>query len=63
MRKDQSVSTSHSGNVPFGDGMNFISVFPFADVKRVTGNDLPELNNITLANEALVSEIVQWIMD
>ncbi|WP_205619693.1 endonuclease/exonuclease/phosphatase family protein [Gracilibacillus halophilus] len=28
--------TSHSGNVPFGDGMNFISNFPMKDVKRVT---------------------------
>lgn len=28
--------TSHSGNVPFGDGMNFISEVPFADVKRIT---------------------------
>ncbi|HEY8499061.1 MAG TPA: jacalin-like lectin [Clostridia bacterium] len=31
--------TSHSGNVPFGDGMNFISQIPFADVKRITWNE------------------------
>ncbi len=30
--------TSHSGNVPFGDGMNFLSMVPFGDVKRVTWN-------------------------
>ena len=31
--------TSHSGNVPFGDGLNFISKVPFNDVKRVTWKD------------------------
>lgn len=31
--------TSHSGNVPFGDGMNFISRVPFSDVKRITWKD------------------------
>jgi len=31
--------TTHSGNVPFGDGMNFISRVPFSDVKRITWND------------------------
>lgn len=28
--------TSHTGNVPFGDGMNFISKLPFNDCDRVT---------------------------
>lgn len=31
--------TSHSGNVPFGDGMNFISSVPFEDTHRVTWNE------------------------
>lgn len=28
--------TSHSGNIFFGDGLNFISKIPFDDVKRIT---------------------------
>lgn len=28
--------TAHSGNVPFGDGMNFLSKFPIKDTKRIT---------------------------
>lgn len=31
--------TPHSGNVPFGDGLNFISKIPFTDVKRITWNN------------------------
>lgn len=31
-----SYLTSHSGNVPFGDGMNFISNFLLKDTKRIT---------------------------
>lgn len=31
--------TTHSGNVPFGDGMNFFSNYPLLEITRVVWND------------------------